>query len=185
MNRATILLLLALIPFTGCVDMNPPLDTVAFVDLERYAGLWYEIARYPNSFEQGCVGTTAEYTINDNGTVRVENTCRLGTLDGNEDKIVGQARVFDAETNAKLKVSFVLIGSLPLFEGDYWILELGDEEDYGYAVVGSPNRNFLWILSRTPTMDEALYEGILSRLPDKQFDPERLILVEQPSPTEQ
>jgi apolipoprotein D and lipocalin family protein len=144
------------------------------VDLELYAGTWYEIARYPNSFERGCVGTTAEYTPLPNGRIQVVNRCLESDLDGPGRTIEGTARVADPETNAKLKVTFFWP-----FEGDYWILELG--EDYDYAVVGEPSRSFLWILSRTPTMDEALYQDILSRLPELSYDPDRLMLVPQPA----
>jgi len=147
---------------------------VADVDLAQYAGKWYEIARYPNFFEQDCVGTTAEYTLRDDGRVDVLNTCRKVTLDGEIDTIQGIARTADESSNAKLRVSF-----FPPFEGDYWILELGDE--YEYAVVGEPSRGFLWILSRTPTLNDELYNSILSRLPDLGYDTERLERVPQPS----
>ena len=161
----------------GCGAMYPPLEVVDYVDITRYAGRWYEIARYPNSFEQGCVGVTADYTLQDNGRVEVVNTCIESSLDGPTRTIRGSARVVDDTTNAKLKVSF-----FGPFEGDYWIIDL--DEDYQYAVVGDPSRKFLWILSRTPQLDEAVYESIREWLPTVEYDPEQLILVEQPEQTD-
>jgi apolipoprotein D and lipocalin family protein len=162
----------ALFLTSGCGLMYQPLDVVEYVDLNRYSGLWYEIARYPNSFERGCVGVTAEYTPRDDGRISVVNTCIESTLDGPQRTISGSARVADTTTNAKLKVTFFWP-----FEGDYWIIDLA--EDYSHAVVGSPDRQFLWILSRTPTMDDNLYQQILDTLPARGFDPERLDLVPQ------
>ena len=157
---------------SGCGSMNPPLDVVEQVDIERYLGRWYEIARYPHWFETDCVGVTAEYSLREDGLIRVLNTCIESTLDGPERIIEGSARVVDPTTNAKLKVSF-----FGPFEGDYWIIDLA--EDYSYAVVGAPNRRFLWILSRTPTMDEELFQDILDSLPARGFDLDPLTLVPQ------
>lgn len=169
-------ILKALLPviLCGCMGPRTPLDVVEFVDLNRYAGLWYEIAKYPVFFEAGCVGVTAEYTPRDDGRITVVNTCREGTLDGPESRIEGVARVVDPETNAKLAVRF-----FGPFEGNYWIIDL-DTEDYQWAVVGEPTRNTLWILSRTPQMDQAIYDDIVSRLPAKDYDPQRLELMLQP-----
>lgn len=108
---------------------------------------------------------------------RISNTCFESSLDGPSREIRGSARVVDATDNAKLKVTFFWP-----FEGDYWIIELG--EDYEYAVVGEPSRSFLWILSRTPQMDEELYESILARLPEAGYDPERLVRVLQGASSE-
>lgn len=156
----------------GCNAVNPPLDVVEKVDLGSYTGRWYEIARYPNAFERGCVGVTADYSLRQDGRINVLNTCREDSLDGNVRTIEGVARVVDSSTNAKLAVTF-----FGPFEGDYWILELGN--DYEYAVVGDPSRKFLWILSREPVVDDALLEGIRSRLLEKGYDPEGLEFVPQ------
>jgi len=156
---------------SGCTALQMPLDVVESVDLDRYTGKWYEIARYPHFFENGCVGVTADYSIREDGRIRVLNTCIENSLDGESRTIEGVARAADS-TNAKLKVSFFWP-----FEGDYWILELGD--DYDFAVIGEPGHNFLWILSRTPTLDNQILEGIFSRLPSLGYDVERLIMVEQ------
>lgn len=158
----------------GCASFNPPLPVVESVDLERYAGKWYEIASYPNSFQSGCEETTAVYTPRDDGKITVLNTCREAESRQLRD-IEGTARVADRTTNAKLKVSFFWP-----FEGDYWIIDLA--EDYSYAVVSEPGRRFLWILSRTPTMDDATYEDILAFVADLGLDPDRLARTRQVSP---
>lgn len=159
---------MAAIPIAGgCNAFNPPLEVVEKVDLGSYTGRWYEIARYPNSFERGCVGVTADYSLRQDGRINVLNTCVEGNLDGDVRTIQGIARVVDEETNAKLAVTF-----FGPFEGDYWILELGN--DYEYAVVGDPSRKFLWILSREPVLDDGLYQDILSRLPERGYDPQEL-----------
>ena len=146
----------------------PPLETVAQVDLARYVGTWYEIASFPQSFQKGCVATTATYTVRDDGDVDVLNRCRKDALDGPEKAALGRARVVDSATNAKLEVSF-----FRPFWGDYWIVDLG--ADYDYAVVGHPGRDYLWILSRAPTIPEATYEGILARLKAQGYDTTRLM----------
>jgi apolipoprotein D and lipocalin family protein len=145
----------------------PPLQTVARVDLSRYTGTWYEIASYPQRFQKGCTGTTATYTLRDDGEIGVVNRCRKGSLDGEEDSAKGRARVVDSSTNAKLEVTFFWP-----FWGDYWIIDLG--ERYEYAVVGHPSRDYLWILSRTPAMEAAVYQGILDRLRAKGYPLGRL-----------
>jgi len=158
---------------TGCAS-GPPLAVVPEVDLGRYMGLWYEIARYPVSFQKGCVAVTAEYSLNRDGTVKVRNACRKGTLDGPPKSIDGTARVPDPAVPAKLKVRFFWF-----FEGDYWIIDLG--KNYQYAAVGTPRRSMLWVLSREPQMDERLYQEIVSRLAAKGFDPGRLVRTPQPT----
>lgn len=145
----------------------PPLQTVDAVDLQRYTGTWYEIASYPQRFQEGCTGTTATYSLRDDGQIAVLNRCRKRSLQGEESRAEGRARVTDPSTNAKLEVSF-----FGPFWGDYWIIDLGS--DYQYAVVGHPGRDYLWILSRTPTMDDAVYRGILERLKAKGYQLDRL-----------
>lgn len=176
-NRWTrVLSLCVLLSLTtlGCASSTtkrlglPELQTVEHVDLKKYAGVWYEIANYPNRFQKGCFATTATYTLRDDGRVEVVNRCRKESPNGPEKTSKGQAKVVDATTNAKLKVSFFWP-----FWGDYWIIEL--DPDYRYAVVGHPDRDYLWILSRSPTMDEGTYEGIQRRLKDQGYDPGRLV----------
>jgi apolipoprotein D and lipocalin family protein len=146
----------------------PPLETVAHVELSRYLGTWYEIANFPQSFQRGCTATTATYTLLDDGNIEVLNRCRKGSLDGEEKSALGRARVVDRATNAKLEVSF-----FRPFWGDYWIIDLAD--DYSYAVVGHPSRDYLWILARNPTMDEATYESIVARLQARGYETSRLV----------
>jgi len=166
---------LLLVGLTGC-PCDPP-ETVAYVDVERYMGKWYEIAKYPVIFERGLVGVTAEYTLLDDGTVRVVNGGFRGSFDGKASRIEGKATVADPETNAKLTVQF---GPIPfsLFGPNYWIIDLG--ENYEYAVVSDRCRNTLWILSRTPQMDAQLYDDIVAWLAEVGFDTDRLEVMPQP-----
>ena len=151
---------------SGC-SSSSSLRVVDRVELNRYLGKWYEIARYPNRFERNCVGATAEYELRPDGKIQVVNSCHKGGLDGPVDNIKGTARVVDTKTNAKLKVTFFWP-----FSGDYWIIDLDPE--YRWAVIGEPRRKYLWILSRTPSLDPAVYDGILGRLPDQGYDPAKL-----------
>lgn len=152
----------------GVKQVGPPLDVVSFVDLERYMGTWYEIARYPHRFQEGCVGTTATYSLRDDGKVDVLNQCYKGKVDGELKEAHGKAWVVDSGTNAKLKVSFFWP-----FTGDYWIIDLGAR--YEYAVVGHPDRRYLWILSRSPEMDDQLYNNIIEKLKTQSYDTGKLI----------
>jgi apolipoprotein D and lipocalin family protein len=158
----------------ACQTPNSPLDVVDEVELERYLGRWYEIASFPQRFQEGCVATTATYTFREDGRIRVENECRDGSFDGEFRRVEGVAWVTDpSETPAKLKVQFFWP-----FRGDYWIIELDPE--YRYAVVGHPSRDYLWILARTPTLDPAVYETLLARIEAQGYDLERLSRTPQP-----
>jgi lipocalin len=145
----------------------PELKTVDHVDVARYLGTWYEIAKLPQRFENGLVGITANYSLLPNGKVRVLNSGYVGDFDGKIKTAKGTARIVDPKTNAKLKVTFFWP-----FSGDYWILELG--KDYEYAVVGEESRRYLWILSRAPQMDDAVYKEIIKRVEDKGFEISKL-----------
>ena len=150
-TSATILLMIALaaVAVSSAVPANVPTPPVpvARVDLARYVGLWHEIARIPNRFQGHCArDITARYEILKDGRIGVINSC-VGK-DGKVSQAVGIAKVIDAETNARLKVSFFSILGIRPFWGDYWILGLGD--DYEFAVIGTPNRKYGWILARTP-----------------------------------
>lgn len=150
----------------------PPLQTVEHVDLSRYVGTWYEIANFPQSFQRGCTATTATYTLRADGDIDVLNRCRKGSVDGEEKSALGRARVVDRTTNAKLEVSF-----FRPFWGDYWIIDLS--RDYSYAVVGHPGRDYLWILARTPTMAEATYQSLVTRLQAQGYETSRLVRTRQ------
>jgi len=143
------------------------LETVSYVDLNKYAGKWYEIASFPQRFQKGCYCTTAEYTWSEKGYVIVENRCNKDSVTGKQSSIKGKAFVVKKSGNAKLKVQFFWP-----FKGKYWIIDLAD--DYTYAVVSHPNKKYLWILSRTSKMDETVYQQILSRLNEKGFDLSKL-----------
>ena len=166
--------LLAILSAAGCATSTterlqlPALETVSHVDLGRYLGTWYEIASFPQSFQRGCTGTTATYTLRADGELDVLNRCRLGSLDGKEKEALGRARLVDRTTNAKLEVSF-----FRPFWGPYWIIGLA--QDYSYAVVGHPGRDYLWILSRTPTMNEQTYQAIVTRLQGQGYETSRLV----------
>ena len=150
--------------------------TVENVDLERYMGTWYEIASFPQRFAKNCTASKAEYKlIKKTERVQVRNSCRLYTVDGKLKVANGIAKIADKTTNSKLKVSFFW----PFF-GDYWIIDL--DREYKWAVVGSPDRDSLWVLSRTKQMDESLYSEIINRVYlDQNFDITRLVKTPQPN----
>ena len=149
------------------VERKSELEVVNAVDLSRYTGRWYEIARLPNRFEKKCADSvTANYTLRSDGKIEVVNRCRKAN--GEYTTAKGKAKIVDKKTNAKLKVTFFWP-----FYGDYWILDLGP--NYGYAVVGAPDRDYLWILSRTPELDEQLYPQLLEKMAAQGFQTQKMI----------
>ncbi len=147
----------------SCAGIKPkqPLPIVPSVDLTRYAGTWHEIARLPMWFQRHCIDSQAAYTIRQDGTVGVHNECL--TDRGTVDQANGIATVVDRTSNARLMVTFDnffarLVG--PSREGNYWILEL--DSNYTVAMVGTPDRRYLWILSRTPQLDDAIYQQLVA-----------------------
>ena len=141
------------------------LEVVPHIELKKYLGKWYEIAHLPFRFEDGCTDITATYSLSEDGNVSVLNEC---LRDGKLKQAKGKAKVVGKDTGAKLKVTFFWP-----FYGDYWIIDLG--KDYDYAVVGTPNRKYLWILNRTPQMDDKLYFQLIEFVKSKGFDVSRLI----------
>ena len=141
------------------------------VDLQRYLGRWYEIARYEQSFEKGCEGVTADYGLRPDGVINVVNRCRKP--DGKTHKARGKAKVVDKETNAKLKVSF-----FRPFYGDYWVLDHAD--DYSWSIVGEPSGRYLWILAREPTPTEAKVSDLIRRVRTLGYDTSMLLRTKQP-----
>ena len=139
------------------------LETVTYVDINKYSGKWFEIASFPQIFQKGCHCTTAEYTMTNKGYIEVFNQCNRDSINGKTTSIKGKAFVEKNSGNAKLKVQFFWP-----FRAKYWIIDLG--EKYEYAVVGHPNRKYLWILSRKPSIDVAEYENILKRIKQKGFN---------------
>src|SRR6187397_1688173 len=149
-------------------------QTVRVVDLDRYLGEWHEVARFPNRFQKTCASdVVATYSKLDDGRIRVVNRCKVA--DGKIKDAEGVARVVDTATNARLKVRFApaALSFLPFVWGDYWIIGLAD--DYSWAVVGTPDRKYLWILARVPRLDAAAFERALAAARASGFDTSRLI----------
>ena len=148
---------------------QPP-QVVPSVDLVRYCGTWYEIAKLPNRFQKDCTSdVTATYSLLEDGDIKVVNRCRKE--DGSFSEVEGRAkRADDDEPLTKLKVRFApaILSFLWFVWGNYWIIDLSP--DYAYAVIGEPDRKYLWILSRTPEMDESTFQGILGRVKDQGYD---------------
>lgn len=153
-------------------DGTKPLATVASVDLNRYLGTWYEIARFDHEFERDCTGVTATYSLNPDGSIKVLNRCHRGALNAPADDAEGTARVVDATTNAKLGVTFFWP-----FEGDYWILAL--DPNYEWAIVGEPSGRYLWILSRSGMIDDQLKASLLAKIEAQGYDTTALIWTTQ------
>jgi apolipoprotein D and lipocalin family protein len=166
------LVLVALLLLGACASPipDPPMATVPAVDLLRYAGTWHEVARFPNSFQDGrreCTATTATYALRADGRVGVTNRCRDANAGGAERVAEGVAYAVAGSGNARLRVSFFW----PFF-GDYWVIGL--DPDYRWAVVGEPRRQFLWVLSRTPEMAPADEAAALAAARAQGFDLARL-----------
>jgi apolipoprotein D and lipocalin family protein len=166
-----ICLLISLFLFSA-ISFSQDLETVSKVDLQKYAGKWFEIASYPQRFQKGCQCTTAEYTLTTKDYLIVENRCNKDSLNGNVSYIKGKVFAVKNTGNSKLKVQFFWP-----FKGKYWIIDLAP--DYSYAVVGHPNRNYLWILSRTATIDDVVYEQIVSRIASKGYDISKIVKTKQ------
>jgi apolipoprotein D and lipocalin family protein len=173
-------LLLATAAGAAAPQEPAPVRTVANVDLARYVGDWFEIARFPNKFQRQCLGDVrASYTRRDDGRIDVVNRCR--TEDG-ANEATGVARVVDTSTSAKLEVRFApaFLSFLPSVWGDYWVLGLAG--DYSWATVGSPDREYLWILSRTPVLPDADYGAAVAAAETNGFDVLRLVKTPQRPP---
>jgi len=148
-------------------------STVKELDLNRYLGTWYEIARFPHSFEKNLVGVTAMYRLREDGKIEVVNQGFKNALDGKLSKAVGKARIPDNKEPGRLKVSFFWI-----FYADYFVLEL-DAENYQYAMIGSSSDKYFWILGRTPQMDPAVYNMLLDKARQRGYNLDKLYKVPQ------
>lgn len=159
----------------GCARNRPaPPPTVAVVDLTRYQGTWYEIARRPAWFQRDCLRSSATYTLLPSGAIKVVNAC--DAKGGERKQATGQATVADRTTNARLKVRFENWFSRlfpKLTEGDYWILRL--DPDYQHALVGTPDRKYLWLLARTPQIEESIYRDYIAYGQSLGYDTSNLI----------
>lgn len=184
MNRYSPLVLvffLIAVPLTATAKQSTTGDVapVASLDLERYAGQWYEIARLPNRFQRDCASdVTATYVLRDDGRIDVINRCKKA--DGEPMEATGIARLSaEDEPASKLKVRFApaFLSILPFVWADYWVIDLAP--DYSYAVVGHPDRDYLWVLSRTPAIDNQLYEEIARRFTEQGYDAARMIKTRQ------
>ncbi|WP_163707897.1 lipocalin family protein [Mangrovibacterium lignilyticum] len=155
---------------------KPTIDTrtVSSVDLNKYMGTWYEIARFQHSFEKDLVGVTANYKLRDDGKIRVLNSGWKGTFEGEFDAARGVAKIPDPAEPGKLKVSFFLF-----FYSDYYILEL-DTTNYEYALIGSSTPDYLWILGNSPQMDPAIYKMLVDKAAERGYDVSKLYKVPQP-----
>ena len=157
---------------SGCVK------TVDSVDVERYMGLWYQLAAYETSFNQGLVAVTAEYTLLDDGTVQVFNRGYKDSFDGVVDEILGSATIANTKTNAELIVNFP---SVPFnFPFANYLIVVLDQENYSYAAVTDPFMSTLFILSRTPSLDASTYQRILGELEALNIDTSKLVVTPQP-----
>lgn len=174
MGKNTILILTTFLSLISCIGQNKMIDktVVKELDIERYLGTWYEIARYDHSFERGLVGVTANYSFRKDGKIKVENAGYKGTLDGERSVATGKAKIPNKAIPSKLKVSFFWF-----FYGDYFVLEL--DKEYNWVVIGSSSDKYLWILSRTPQMKYELYQQILTGLTQRGYDVSQLIKVKQ------
>lgn len=148
----------------GNTSVPQPVKTV---QLNRYLGEWFELARYENSFEKNCEGVTAQYSQRNDGMIRVINTCRKGSPDGTEKSVEGRAKIVPDSGNAKLKVSF-----FGPFYGDYWVLDHAN--DYSWSIVGEPSGRYLWILTRTAKPSERTRKMLVNKVKSLGYDVGRL-----------
>lgn len=170
----TLCVVVGCVAFVPVGAQLPPLATVPSVDLDRYAGRWYEVAKLPNWFQRHCASdTTASYTRAADGTIEVVNRCVRA--DGSVDEIAGVARVADPATPARLEVSFLprWLRWTGIGWGRYWVIALAD--DYRYAVVGEPTREYLWVLARTPTLEPADRAAVDAALAAAGYAPSQLV----------
>lgn len=171
MKKSFIHLLLVLSGILSGVNAlaQEALTTVASINVPRYMGTWYEIAKYPNFFQRKCISnTSAQYASQPDGTVRVQNRCTKE--DGQINEAIGQARQIGASTSPKLEVRFApeWLSFLPFVWGNYWVIDL--DADYQLVAVSEPKREYLWILARTPEVTAKAYDELLARLEKKGFD---------------
>lgn len=152
---------------------SAPLPVVAKVDLARYAGSWHEVSRLPNFFQKSCVRSMAEYTLKPDGTVQVRNTCYKAK--GRTSGITGTAVPVAGSGNAKLKVKFGGFAALAPVpeEGNYWIIDL--DPQYRWAMVGTPDRKFLWMLARQPSLPFEVYARLKQKAKNLGFEVSKLL----------
>lgn len=179
MRLLVTLAMTALLSFAAAAkDVEPPLETIEALDLPKYLGTWYEIAKFPNWFQKNCAGSTrADYSLQPDGTVQVVNSCKLES--GIIQQAVGTARQIGGATSPKLQVRFApaWLSFLPMVWGDYWVIDI--DPDYTLAAVSEPRRDYLWVLARTPQVDPRRYQDLLGRLARRGFDIGKLEVTRQ------
>ena len=172
--RTVLLALLTVAASFGAEANLPELRTVDTVDLDRYMGRWFEIARLPNRFQNDCTGdVTAHYSLIEDGKLRVVNECRKAG-----DKLMSAEGAARRAGPAKLEVRFApaWLGFLPAVWGDYWVIDLAD--DYSWAVVGERGRKYFWVLARLPRMDEEVLRGIIERAEEQGYELSTMVRTE-------
>lgn len=171
--------ILFLLSFSGYSQtVDTPVKTIESLDVPRYMGTWYEIAKFPNWFQKKCTSNTqAVYSLKSDGDLKVLNSCK--TADGAISQAEGHARQIGAKDSPKLEVRFApaWLSFIPMVWGDYWVIDL--DPLYQVAAVSDPRREYLWVLSRTPQVDKKTYEDLLQRLQAQQFDTRKLELTPQ------
>ena len=158
---------------TATPQALPAVATIASLDVPRYMGTWYEIAKFPNRFQAKCVANTrARYLVQTDGTLQVLNSCTVA--DGSTIDALGLAKQVGAATSPKLEVRFApaWLSWLPMVWGDYWVIDL--DADYQLAAVSDAKREYLWVLSRTPQVNAKAYDNLLERLKAQHFDVKKL-----------
>ena len=169
-SKSVLLVMCAII--CSCKAQNEIIDktVVNELDINKYLGKWYEIARYDHSFERDLVGVTATYSFREDGKIKVVNSGFEKTLNGEKSVAIGKAKIPYKNVPSKLKVSFFWF-----FYGDYFVLDL--DENYQWAIIGSSSDNYLWILSRTSTLEKNLYNELLDKLTNRGYDVNKLLKV--------
>jgi apolipoprotein D and lipocalin family protein len=165
-------------PGNDAQPTHSTLSTISALDVPRYMGTWFEIAKFPNWFQRKCTGgTKAEYSLKNDGMVQVINRCRLES--GEMIEAIGTARQIGPATSAKLEVRFApeWLSFLPFVWGDYWVIDL--DENYRLVAVSEPEKEYLWILARTPNVDPNDYKSLLARLVQMGFDLRKLEVTKQ------
>ncbi|MES2946132.1 MAG: lipocalin family protein [Pseudomonadota bacterium] len=171
--KTTFFKLLLVFCVLGTVTMSASqpsaLDTIPSLDVARYMGSWFEIAKYPNRFQKKCASNTrADYSLQNNGRVRVHNRCL--TQDGQTSEVIGEARQIGNSRSPKLQLRFApsWLSFVPMVWGNYWVIDL--DADYQLVAVSEPKREYLWVLSRTPEVNAKAYGELLARLESRGFE---------------
>lgn len=175
MKKNILVLISVALGLGSCAQQKTSLDlsTVKDFEINRYLGKWYEIARFDHRFEKGMVGVTATYSLNEDKTIRVENSGYQDSFSGKFKTAIGKAKFANKDNPAMLKVAFFL-----WFYGAYNVLEL-DHKNYSYAMIGSNSDKYFWILSRTPKLSDEVLDMLVKRAKERGFDTSKIIWVEQ------